>query len=115
MAAKTEKSYTQTKKKRPIFMVLYLSILLRCRNKNKTKCLSNVGHTKMGNYLILSSYLEGLLDLMRTQLFPLSSGSYSSKRETFYVKWQPGSSDDEKTSKNPKSAYSTSEIAVQNL
>ena len=30
-------SYTQTKKKRPIFMVLYLSIQLRCRNKNKTK------------------------------------------------------------------------------
>ena len=29
--------YTQTKKKRPIFMVLYLSIQLRCRNKNKTK------------------------------------------------------------------------------
>ena len=28
--------YTQTKKKRPIFMVLYLSIQLRCRNKNKT-------------------------------------------------------------------------------
>ena len=29
--------YTQTKKKRPIFMVLYLSIQLRCCNKNKTK------------------------------------------------------------------------------
>ena len=32
-------SYTQTKKKRPIFMVLYLSIQLRCCNKNKTKML----------------------------------------------------------------------------
>ena len=75
------------------------------QQKYKPKCLSNVGHTKIGNYLILSSYLEGLLDLMCTQLFPLSSESYSSKRETFYVKLQPGSSDDEKTSKNPKSAY----------
>ena len=28
--------YTQTKKQRPIFMVLCLSIQLRCRNKNKT-------------------------------------------------------------------------------
>ena len=31
------KTYTQTKKLRPIFMVLYLLIQLRCRNKNKTK------------------------------------------------------------------------------
>ena len=31
--------YTQTKKKRPIFMVLYLSIQLRFCNKNKTKML----------------------------------------------------------------------------
>ena len=29
--------YTQTKKKPPIFMELYLSIQLRCCNKNKTK------------------------------------------------------------------------------
>ena len=29
--------YTQTKKKRPIFMALYLSIQLRCRNKNKNQ------------------------------------------------------------------------------
>ena len=72
--------------------------------KIKPKCLSNVGHTKIGNCLILSSYLEGLLNLMCTQLFPLSLGSYSSKRDTFYVKLQPGSSDDENTSKNPKSA-----------
>ena len=28
--------------------------------KIKPKCLSNVGHTKIGNYLILSSYLAGL-------------------------------------------------------
>ena len=27
------------KKKRPIFMALYLSIQLRCRNKNNTKML----------------------------------------------------------------------------
>ena len=31
--------YTQTKKKRPIFMVLYLSIQLRCCNKIKTKMI----------------------------------------------------------------------------
>ena len=69
------RKYTQTKKLRPIFMVLYLSIQLRRRNKNIPKCLSNVGHTKIGNYLILSSYHEGLLNLMCTQLFPFSSGS----------------------------------------
>ena len=34
------------------------------RTKNETKCLSNVGHTKIGNYLILSSYHEELLNLM---------------------------------------------------
>ena len=64
MSLSTVCIYTQTKKLRPIFMVLYLSIQLRCRNKNKAKCLSNVGHTKIGNYLILSSYHEGLLNLM---------------------------------------------------
>ena len=31
------KMYTQTKKKRPNFMVPFLSIQLRSRNKNKTK------------------------------------------------------------------------------
>ena len=88
--------YTQTKKKkkkkkkRPIFMVLYLSIQLRCHNKNKTKYLSNVGHTKL-----VTSCVEGLLNLMCTQLFPLPSGSKSLKRDTFYVKWQPETSDDE--------------------
>ena len=60
------------------------------------KCLSNVGHTKIGNYLSLSSYHEGLLNLMCTQLFPLSLGSKLSKRDTFYVKWQPETSDDKK-------------------
>ena len=43
--------------------------------KIKQKCLSNVRHTKNGNYLILSSDLEELLNLMCTQLFPSSSGS----------------------------------------
>ena len=33
---------------------------------------------------------------MCTQLFPLSSGSLSSKHDTFYVKWQQETSDDEK-------------------
>ena len=57
------------------------------QQKMKPKCLSNVGHSKIGNYLILSSYHEGLLDLMCPQLFPLSPGSKASKRDTFYVKW----------------------------
>ena len=30
------------------------------QQKKKPKCLSNVGHTKIGNYLILSSYHGGL-------------------------------------------------------
>ena len=33
---------------------------------------------------------------MYTQLFPLSSGSESSKRDTFFVKWQAETSDTEK-------------------
>ena len=70
---------------------------------------------KNGNHLILSSVLGELLHLMCTQRFPLSSGSKSFKRDKFYVKWQPEASDNEKTSKNPKSAYGTSGIAVPNL
>ena len=66
-------TYTQTKKKRPLFMVLNLSIQLRCCNKNKTKMLINLRHTKNSTYLVFSSDLEGLLNLMCTQLFPLSS------------------------------------------
>ena len=64
-----------------------------------------VGQTKISNHFILSSYFQGLLNLMCTRLFPLSSGISSSKRDTFYFKWQPEMSDDEKTSKNPKFAY----------
>ena len=67
--------YTPTKKKPPIFMVLYLSIKLRCCNKNKTKMFFKRTTYQNGNYLILSSDLEELLNLMCTQLFPLSSGS----------------------------------------
>ena len=80
--------------------------------KHLTKHISN---KYKFNYLMLSSVREELLNLMCTQLFPLSSGSYSSKRDTFYVKWLPEASDDEKTSKNPKSSHGTSEIAVPNL
>ena len=75
--------YTQTKKKRPIFMVTNLSIQLRCCNKNETKIVIKRPTHKNGNYLILSSDLEGLLNLMCTQFFPLSPGSLSSKRDTF--------------------------------
>ena len=48
---------------------------VKMSHKNKPKCFSNVGHIKIGNYFILSSNHEGLLSLMCTQLFPLSSGS----------------------------------------
>ena len=41
------------------------------QQKNIPKCLSNVRHTKFGNYLILSSYLEELLNLNGKQLIPL--------------------------------------------
>ena len=51
--------------------------------------------------MILFPDLEELLNLLCTQLFPLSPGSYSSKRDIFYIKWQPVASDDEKTSKIP--------------
>ena len=44
--------YTQTKKKRPIFMVLYLSIQLRFRNKNHTKMFIKRRTYLNGNYLI---------------------------------------------------------------
>ena len=67
--------YTQTNKKRPMFMVLYLSILLRGYNKNKIKMLIKRPTHKNGNYLILFSDLEELLHLMCTQLLPLSSES----------------------------------------
>ena len=56
-------------------MVLNLSIQLRCRPKNKTKMFFKRRTHKIGNYLILSSYHEGLLNLICSQLFPLSPGS----------------------------------------
>ena len=71
---RSAKLYTQTKKKRQIFMVLYLSIQLGCCNKNKTKMVIKRPTHKNGNYLILSSDLEELSNLMYTHLFPLSSG-----------------------------------------
>ena len=49
--------YTQTKKKRPIFMVLYLSTQLRCRNKNKNKMISKRWthtHWKLFDFIFLS-------------------------------------------------------------
>ena len=51
-------------------MALYLSIQLRCLNKNKTKNVYQTSDTQ--NLVIirfLSSYLEGLLNFMCTQLF----------------------------------------------
>ena len=52
---------------------------------------------------------------MHRAFFSISSGSSSSKRDIFYVKWQTEALDDKKISKNPKSAYWTSKIAVRNL
>ena len=80
-------------------MVLYLSIQLRCRSKKYIKMFIKRPTHKNGNNLILFSYLEELFYLKWKQLIPLSSASWSSKRDTFYVKWQPGTSNDEKTFK----------------
>ena len=65
--------------------LLYLLVQLRCLSES----LSHVRQTKVGIYLISSSYLEELLNLKWKQLNPLSSASWPSKRDTFYVKWQP--------------------------
>ena len=54
-----EKIIYLNKKIRPIFMVLYLLVQLRCLSES----LSNVRQTKVGIYLISSSYLEELLNL----------------------------------------------------
>ena len=74
--------------------------IVRSSQDVATKINQNVYQTsdtqKMVIILFLSSYLEELLNLMCTQLFPLSSGSYSTKRDTFYVKWQSETSDNEK-------------------
>ena len=51
-------TYTQTKKKRPIFMVLLFSVQLRCCNKNRIKMFIKRPTQKNGNYLIFSSDLE---------------------------------------------------------
>ena len=50
------------KKTGPNFVILYLSIQLRYCSKKKKKCISNVRRTQNGNYWIISSYLEGLLN-----------------------------------------------------
>ena len=94
--------YTQTKKNCPIFMVLYLSIQLRCRSKNIPKCLSNVRHTKIGNYLILSSYLEELLNLMLIQLFHYHQEVDQQNVTHFTLNGNQERSTMKKTSKNPK-------------
>ena len=72
--------YTQAKKKRPFFMVLYLSIQLRCPHKIIPKCFPNARHTNIGNCLIFSSYPGGLCE---KQLFPSSKASQSSKRDKY--------------------------------
>ena len=41
----------------------YFDPIKMSQQKIYQNCLSNVRHTKVGNYLILSSYLEELLNL----------------------------------------------------
>ena len=51
-------------------MVLYLSIQLRCCNRNKNQNVYQTSDTqKNGYHLLVSSYLQELLNLMCTQLF----------------------------------------------
>ena len=50
---------------------------------------------------------------MCTKLFPVSSGSKSSKRDTFYVKWQPEASDDEKHLKIPSLLIERAKLQFQ--
>ena len=58
-------SYILKKKKRPIFMILYLLIQLRCRKKKQNPNVYQTSDTqKFVFFKILSSYLEGLLNLM---------------------------------------------------
>ena len=94
-------------------MVLYLLIQLRCCNKNKTKMfIKRPTHKKwlfdfiFWSWRVIKPYVQTAFSIIISKLI---------KRGIFYVKWQPEASGDEKTSKYPKSAYWTSEIAVPNL
>ena len=83
--------------------------------KIKLKYLSNVGHTKIGNYLIFICVSWRVIEPNVHIAFSIIIRKLINKTWHFYVKWQPEMSDDEKHLKIPKSAYWTSEIAVQNL
>ena len=57
-------SYTQTKKIRPIFMVLYLFDPVKMSQQKVSQNIYQTSDTqKLGNYLIFSSYREELLNL----------------------------------------------------
>ena len=62
----------------------------------------------------ISSNLEELFNLKWKQLIPLSSASWSSKRDTFRSNGNQERPMKKKTSKNPKWAYQTREIATLN-
>ena len=85
--------------------------LLSCLRKQFTSIINERLNLLLNENNILLENQAGfrkktlLLNLVCTQLLSLSSGSLSLKRDTFYVKWQPVASVDEKTSKNPMSAY----------
>ena len=96
-------------------MVLYLLIQLRCRNKNKSKMFIKRRTHKNGNYLISIFLSWRVIEPNVDTAFSIIIRKLINKTWYTYLKWQPDTSDDEKTSKNSKSAHSTSEIAVQNL
>ena len=108
-------TYTQTKKKRPIFMVLYLSIQLRCCHKNKTKMFIKRPTYKNWKLFDFIFWSWRVIKPNVHTAFSIIIRKLIIKKCKFYVKWQPDGSNDEKTSKNPKFAYWTSEIAVPNL
>ena len=78
-------------------MVLYLSIQLRCRNKNKTKMFNKRQTHKNWYFFYIFIFLSWRVIEPNVHT-PLSIiiRKLATKRDTFYVKWQPEVSDDEK-------------------
>ena len=61
--------YTQTKKKRLVFMILYFQIKLRCRHKNNTKMFPKRQAYKYCLFFVLAAYSGGLLSRMLKTAF----------------------------------------------
>ena len=90
-------------------------IQLKCRNWIKTKMfIKRRTHKKWLLFDFIFCSWRVIEPNVHTA-FSINIRKLLLKTWHFYVKWQPVASDNEKSSKNPKSAYWTSEIAVQNL